>query len=267
MSNRDFTAVVVVYNEQRRLRDCLESLQFCKRILVFDLGSTDGSQLIAEELGAVVLQHERVPIVEFVLPTAVMLAPSEWIIRADPDEVFSPALSSQIDRVIDEIPNLGLIHLPHQYYFLGKPLFSTVWGGIMYSPKVFHKERVDISQHVHQAFSLRKSYVSTCIEGTLETPVNTIRHYWIDSYSQLIEKHRRYIRLEGQTRHARGEVFSWRRMVVETTHALLFSLIKKRGYNQGFVGAFLSIFWAWYTAKSLLSLRQYERALDYTNKP
>jgi glycosyltransferase involved in cell wall biosynthesis len=56
------TAIVVCFNEDRRLADCLKSISFCDEIIVCDLGSTDRSLAIAAELATKVTHAERVPV-------------------------------------------------------------------------------------------------------------------------------------------------------------------------------------------------------------
>ena len=46
------TAVVLTFNGQRLLRECLGSLDFCDEILVVDSGSTDETLAIAAEFKA-----------------------------------------------------------------------------------------------------------------------------------------------------------------------------------------------------------------------
>ena len=63
-SEIQFTGIVVTYNEDKYLNECLKYLSFCEQLIVMDLGSTDHSVEIAKTYGAIIVQHERVPIVE-----------------------------------------------------------------------------------------------------------------------------------------------------------------------------------------------------------
>ena len=75
------------------------------------------------------------------------------------------------------------------------------------------------------------------------------------------EKHWRYIKFEGEARYKKGERFSWQIWLRQTVRALKQSLIDAKGLQAGFTGVFLSVFYAWYVCMSLLSLRQYQRAI------
>ena len=146
------TAIVFTYNEERRLQDCLSSLAFCEQLLVIDLGSADGSVQIAGEYVAEVFQHAWVPFAEQALNYALSLARNKWILRLDPDEVFPAELVRDLIPIIVQSQSAAMVGLPHRYYFIGKPLRTTIWGGKRIIPRLFHKDRVEIFPYVHRHF-------------------------------------------------------------------------------------------------------------------
>lgn len=251
-----FTGIVVTYNEARRLRECLNSLSFCEQLLVIDLGSEDESVEIARECDAEVVLHEWVPIVEQVWPDAVSLARHSWIVRADPDEVFPASLIDSLKNIITQSESVGAIKIPHQYYFRGRPLTTTIWGNIKYIGKAFHRDRVKMESSVHRGIRCGEGYNIERVDGTGN---GVIQHHWADTFSQLFGKHWRYIKHEGKTRYDSGQRFSWSRMLVDVCRALKVNLINCKGLCGGFNGIFLSFFYSWYIFKSWLSLREYER--------
>ena len=58
MKKIPLTVVVLTYNEQKNIEDCLKSASFADEILVIDGGSKDETQSIAQKLGAKVIFHE-----------------------------------------------------------------------------------------------------------------------------------------------------------------------------------------------------------------
>jgi glycosyltransferase involved in cell wall biosynthesis len=253
-----FTAIVVTFNEDRRLEQCLESLNFCDQIIVVDLGSTDRCVEIARACGAELINHPQVPISELVLPDAVPLSRNPWIIRFDPDEVFSLSLVDEADDLIKARNQAGMISLPHQFFFLGRPLNTTFWGNIQYVPRIFHKDRVNLLPFVHRGITLLNGFTHETIAFNGK---NAIQHYWVDRLSQLFEKHQRYIKGEGKARYASGERFKWLGFLREVAKALYISLFRKKGILGGINGIFLSFFYAWYIGRSLFSLRKYQQEM------
>ncbi|MFH2102001.1 MAG: glycosyltransferase [Chloroflexota bacterium] len=249
------SAFVVVYNEERRLRECLNSLKNFDELLVVDLGSRDRSTEIARGLGITVIQHKWVPIVEMVLPTVMPGMRNDWIIRVDPDEVLPSGLVNELnDLEVGE--KIAIVAVPYQYYFLNKKLDTTVWGGIISGGRVINRNRMIINAEVHQSFYCKDGYepFNLPFNGN-----NAVQHYWIDSYSQLFSKHERYLGFEGQARYKRGATFSWEEMAKYSWWNFKTSFIVKSGWRGGWNGWFLSFFYALYEARAWLSLRRYEK--------
>ncbi|MBC7232568.1 MAG: hypothetical protein H5T68_04950 [Chloroflexi bacterium] len=235
---------------------CLHSLAFCDQILVADLGSEDNSAQIAQECGAEVLAFNKVAIVEHILPAILPFARNEWVVRLDPDEIFPLSLVYDLCTEILRSDLLAIISVPYQYYFRGKPLTSTIWGGTRYIPRVFHKERVILEPYVHSGIRCKEGYMSAKIE---KSGCNFVQHYWADSFAQLFEKHQRYIQEEGEARYQQGQRFTWRKLPGAVLYALKYNLIDCGGVQDGLIGIVLSMFYAWYVTMSLLSLRRYQK--------
>lgn len=256
VQNPQFTGVVVVCNEARRLRTCLDCLVFCEQLIVVDLRSTDESVAIAREYGAEIVRHERVATAQMLWPDIIPLARNDWIIRIDPDEVYPRQLINDLFEAIANHEKVAMLTVPYQYYWGDRPVETTRWGGTKYLGWIFRKDRVVLKPLVHTAPQCRPGYVQVRIERKAG---NVVQHYWVEGWSHLFEKHRRYISLEGEKRYSRGARFSWRAWPKGTLSALKRSLISDRGLSGGLLGIALSFFYAWYVSMSLLSLRRYQR--------
>lgn len=255
------SAIVVTFNEDKHLSDCLSSLKFCDEILVFDLGSTDKSIEIAKSLGAKVINHEKKPIVEEIRSDAIGYAKNDWIIFLDPDEIFPDIYDSLCSLIVDT-PDLGGIRIPLQYYFMGKKLTATVWGMPKHMLRVLHKERIVLNQKIHKSISVQQPYADAKINIHGD---NFIKHYWVDSYKKMIEKHYRYIVVEGEAKYRNGERFSWLKCIKESARGLKNNLINYRGWRGGWAGWFLSFFYAWYVWMCFISLRRFEVTNSFDN--
>jgi glycosyltransferase involved in cell wall biosynthesis len=251
------TAIVITCNESRHLRDCLESLGFCDELLVCDLGSTDDSVAIARRFGARSIARQRVPVAELLWPELFGLAKHDWVLQLDPDEIFAEELIEPLDRIVrNSVNNIAAVSFPKLYYFFGKPLSVSIWGGTRLFKQMYRRDRIDFTGHVHQGIKLRHSTTVIDLSRYAQFP---IRHYWVDSLAQMIEKHRRYIWKEGEDRYARGERFSHRRLASDCVASLKTNLFTTRAITGGWRGLFLTGFHAWYVAACHLSLRRNER--------
>jgi glycosyltransferase involved in cell wall biosynthesis len=252
----EISALVVTFNEERRLGDCLRSLMQVEDVIVADLGSTDRSVEIARGMGFRVVDHPWVPIGEMVLPGMMPLMQNDWVIRVDPDEVLPPQLLEDLMQLeVDE--KIGIVQVPYQYYFLGKKLDTTIWGGVRLIPRVINRTKVHVTSDVHRALNCKLGYESYMLSSRTE---NAVIHYWADSYQQLITKHERYIAMEGESRYNNGLRFSLRSFLLNPLRSFAGSFIKCSGWRGGWNGWFLSFFIAVYEARALLSLNRHEKA-------
>lgn len=94
----DVTAVILTKNEEKNLKDCLESLKgFAKRTVIVDCGSEDGTCSIAEEYGADVYFH---PFENYSKQFNWALdntdITTKWTYRLDADERLTPALKEEL---------------------------------------------------------------------------------------------------------------------------------------------------------------------------
>jgi len=83
------STLVVTYNDEKHLEECLDPLRRFAELVVVDLGSSDRSVEIAQRLGIKVIRKPWVPIGEMILPTMIPTMKHDWVLRVDPDEVFS----------------------------------------------------------------------------------------------------------------------------------------------------------------------------------
>lgn len=253
-----FTALVVTLNEADRLADCLESLRFCNELLVVDLGSSDASTAIARAAGAEVVPHARVAIPELLWEEMFARARNDWIVLADPDEVMPPDLAGHLLDTMAREPNAGLLYVPIRFYFRGRPVVNTFWGHVGVKRLVLHRGRTRPTGHVHGGVELRPGFSAQFVPGDDGW---CVRHYWVDTFGQLFEKHWRYVRLEGAARYGRGERFTWRLFAWTVRDTLRRNLFTYGGIRGGPRDWFLSVFHTAYVAMAMLSLRRHERSL------
>jgi glycosyltransferase involved in cell wall biosynthesis len=255
------SALVASHNEGFILEDCLKSIQFCDEIALVNLGSTDNTSEIAQKYASKVIDDKKVELVEELFPTHIPQLKNDWVLLIDPDERIDSDLVLSLQSFFKNIPaDCGRINVPIQYYYKGTALKGTVWGGENKTGRLLVKKSAcHISSNVHTAIVLKEGFTTYRIkrEGN-----NIDHHYWVQSYEQMLEKHKRYLRKEGKSKYERGERFSYLRFAKQTFNAFWESYFTCKGYKDGFLGIFLSGFYAWYIGSSWLSLRKYQKGLD-----
>ena len=100
---------MIAKNEERFLRNCLESVQGgIDEIVVVDTGSTDGTIAIAREFGAKVVTVPWTDDFAAARNASLAHATGNWALWLDADEELSPGSASELRRIIEETPqNIG----------------------------------------------------------------------------------------------------------------------------------------------------------------
>jgi glycosyltransferase involved in cell wall biosynthesis len=254
------TAIVSSHNEARLLERCLPTLAFCDELLVIDIASEDDTAAVAQAHGARVLPHAWVPIAEWARMHLVDEASHEWLLFMDPDEAMPRALASELAELVPSLPqDVGVVDCPWQFHFRGRPLRGTMWGGISRKRTLARRGGAELRSTVHSGTKPLPGYR---IEDVRYTGDNAIAHYWAPSWRSLIEKHRRYLRLEGRDRHARGLVTGPKDILRTPLPEFYESFVRRRGYRDGLTGLGLSLLWAAYaTGAKVGLLRELRRAV------
>ena len=95
MNMTKLSAVIITRDEEKNIKDCIDSVKFCDEVLVVDSGSTDNTVKIAEKLGAKVLRRD---FDDFASQKnfAIGQAAGEWALLVDADERVTDPLAAEI---------------------------------------------------------------------------------------------------------------------------------------------------------------------------
>jgi hypothetical protein len=260
MNKLPISALVASCNEGHLLEDCLKSLQFCDEIYFVNLESTDNSIEIATEYVTRIVSFKKVETIEEILPVFIQKLKHDWVLLIDPDERLDPELQKDIKFFFSIIPDdCGKINVPIRYYYKNKALKGTVWGGVRFGRLLMQKSKNEISSSVHIAINLKQGYRKYTIPYN---KINVDHHFWVSSFDQMLEKHKRYILKEGEAKYRKGERYNTYRLVKVTIESFYNSFFRHKGYLDGFTGLFLSFFYAWYNWESILSLKKFQKKIQ-----
>ncbi len=117
-------AIILTYNEQQHLPDCLASVAWAPQVVVFDSGSTDGTLDLARAAGARVLQR---PFDNYAGQRNAALAAvdAEWVLFVDADERVTPGLASEVQAALAR-PEAGW-WIPRHNYIFGRLTRHAGW--------------------------------------------------------------------------------------------------------------------------------------------
>lgn len=245
-----FTAIIVTYNEESHLDECLSALNFCQEKIVIDLGSSDKSVEIAKKNNCKVIFHERVEIVEQIREWAIQQANNQWIVFMDPDEIFPKESLLEIINMIEK-DKVGGVTFERTNFFLGRPIKHGRWFGKSGYPRVINKNSVILSGSVHDGLKRKREY-------KYKKSKSVIKHYWIDNLEQFYEKHNRYLKFEGESRYKRGLRFSSFKMFKSLSVNFVMWFFVNHGFLDTKNGWLLIKLAIWYEKQAWLSLKKYQ---------
>lgn len=113
----DLTVIILQKNEALHIRRCLKKLKplELQQVLVVDCFSIDGSDKVAQEMGATVVYHEWPgnQALQFNWALDNLKIETKWVLRVDADEYLSDELICEIrDFVADPPEDVSLVELP-----------------------------------------------------------------------------------------------------------------------------------------------------------
>jgi len=225
-------AAILTKNEERHIRECIQSVAWAEGVLVSDSYSVDGTVEIAGELGATVVQH---PFVNFAEQRNIALADAqdmgaEWVLFVDADERATPHLAAEITSVIQDETAVGW-WVPRYNYILG----HKMRGGGWYPDHQLRLLRVgrahyDPTREVHEIVIL---------DGEAGYLQEHLIHYNYDTLAQFRAKQNRYQEFEAKILRDQGVSLRPWTYLSMPLREFWRRYITLKGYRDGWVGLLL----------------------------
>lgn len=222
------SAVVIARNEEKMIRDCLESLKWLDETIVVDNGSTDKTVQIAKSFGCKVIS---LPFLKFEFAKwrneGLKAAQGDWILYVDADERVTPGLRDEIQSVL---PNakFNAYQIPRQNYYLGQKVrFGGSWPD--YVKRLFKKNNLRKWE--------RELHEDPVFEGEMAVFQNPLIHFTHRDLSSMVDKTKEWSKIEAQLLFEahHPSVVWWRILRIMLTE-FWYRAIKLQGWRDGTVG-------------------------------
>jgi glycosyltransferase involved in cell wall biosynthesis len=251
------SALVTSRNEGHLLGRCLDAIGFCDELIVISVECDDDTPEVAAAHTARVVPPPYVAIAEAARVTVAPQARHDLLLVVDPDEVVPPALAEEVAGLVPTLAeDVAAVDAPRQYFFRGRPLQGTVWGGPNKRRLLVRRSAVELTPTIWGGMRILPG------RRVLElpfTPETAIAHSWAAGYRELIRRHRRYLRLEAVDRSDAGEVTGWRTIALAPWRAFCTSYLTQHGFRDGLTGLALSVFWAAFRTSGEIALKRRAR--------
>ncbi len=225
------SVVILAKNEESRIRDCLQSVQWADERLVVDDESQDNTVALARSLGARVLER-KMDIEGRHRNWAYAQASHEWVLSLDADERVSPELAQEIqDLLANPAAAFETYAIPRRNYFKDRWIRYGGWYPSaqmkLFKKSVFRWEETTVHPRA----------ISDRPWGTL---TSDLIHFSYRDRDDFLVKLQRHTTLEAQKWVADGRRMSLAKALWRTVDRFVRSYILKQGYRDGRLGFFLA---------------------------
>ncbi|MDX9924988.1 MAG: glycosyltransferase family 2 protein [Ignavibacteriaceae bacterium] len=230
MNKNPISVLIIAGNEEKNIRDCLESVKWADEIVVIDSFSTDNTFNIALEYTPNVYQNRWNGFSEQ-RKYGNSKVRNEWVLALDADERVTPELKEEILALLSFSPKYDSYYIPRRNYFLGKHITTCKWYPD-YQLRLFKKSITKVTDRkVHEGYET---------EGERGKLKNDLIHFTHSSISETINKINHYSTLEAEEKY-RGKRVKKGDLVLHPLAAFLNQYISRKGYKDGVHGLMVSL--------------------------
>ena len=218
------SACIIVFNEERKIRRCLQSVAWCDETVVLDSFSTDRTLEICQEFTDRIHQHEWLGYVgqrNLVRQFAV----HPWVLFLDSDEEVSPALR---DEILAEFERSNGSYVGYEFprlvYFLGKWIRHGEW---------YPDVKLRLFKKAHGRTEGEEPHDHVTVNGPVKRLKNPIWHYTYDDIRDQIQQLDRFSTITAQQKYVRDAAFLWTDLLFRPGLRFLKGYFLKLGFLDG----------------------------------
>lgn len=246
--------ILITLNEADNLRRCLESTQgMANEIVVVDSGSTDGTESIAREFGAVWRHQDWLGYVGQ-KNLALSLAQNEWIFSLDADEELSPRLRDEVRQIKSAGAGLGLAgySVPRCVFYEGRWIRHGDW----YPDRLVRLFRRDLAR-----FAGGKVHERLELYGQTAELHGDLFHFSFRNQIDHIARAQKYARLWAESKHEAGRTSGPLAPWSHSAFRWLRSYVLRAGFLDGSQGwkiariAAREVFWKYSKLRELARIK------------
>jgi glycosyltransferase involved in cell wall biosynthesis len=244
MQNK-ISVIIITGNEEKNIKDCLESVRWADEVIVVDSESTDETVNIAKKFTNKVFIRKWGGYADQ-KAYAMGLTKNEWVLSLDADERVTPELSKEITGLDLSIEKANAFKIHRDNYFLGEKITSCGWEND-YQLRLFKKSETKLTDRlVHEGF---------IVEGSVSKLKNSIAHYSYQNLKDGLKKINEYSTLEAQEKYKRKNVNLFTILFVPVS-AFIQHFIFRKGFKNGIYGMMVSLMHA--TTKLQVQMKMWE---------
>ena len=246
------TTIVPARDEEHNIQDCLASLSWAdRRVLFLDSRTSDRTAELARKTGAEVILHPFENFAQF-HNAAMDRVEADWILFVDGDERATPELAQEVRSVTDESHEEVAWAVPRHNYIFGRLTLGAGWYPD-YQSRLLLRDRVRWERPVHEIV------VADGPTGHLKNP---LIHYNYDDLPDFVARQERYTDIDAGILFAEGVCPRLYTPYSQAIRHFWWRFVTLHGTRDGLHGLWLSLLMAYYEAVKYRKLARLWRAAN-----
>lgn len=227
------SSILITYNEESNIKDCLESIIWTDEIIIVDSKSTDKTVEIAAKYTDKIIITDDLPYYKK-KNLGIENATHDWILSIDADERVNETLKNEIIEVLNSTESkFNAYYINRKSFFIKKFIKHCGW----YPDYVLRLFRKSYNAH----FSEGLVHEKIITEGQIGKFNSELIHYTDRNFEHYIEKLNRYTSYSAEELAKKGKRIG----IIDIIFRPAFTFIKmyflKLGFMDGFTGFELCI--------------------------
>jgi glycosyltransferase involved in cell wall biosynthesis len=230
----NLSVIIITWNEEKNIRECLESVKWANEIVLVDQLSFDRTLEITREYTDKIYITENKGFCEPDRMFAISKTSFEWVLYLDADERISPQLRDEIISLLSgSAEKSDAYYIHRKTFFLGRWIKECGWD--IYLVRLFKKDKVLFTTRIHEGGKPLGSV------GYLK---GGILHYSYRDLNEYFEKFNRYTTIYAEQEYKKGVRINKSNFMmllfVKPIILFLYKFFLQNGFKEGRRGFFIS---------------------------
>ena len=232
MRAMEISAVIITYNEEKRLEPALKSLEgIAEEIIVVDRYSDDDTVKIAKKYTDRVFQRKWTNFADQ-KNFANSKARFRWVLSLDADERLSPKLRDEIKLWKEQKSECSGFSMPRQVFYLGRWIRHSGWYPDR-KIRLFCKDKARWEgEYVHE---------SLVIQGEVKKFKESLYHFTYRNIADHLRRINLFSDLGAQEFYAQNKKCRWYHLAFLPFFRFVRAYLLKAGFLDGFAGFVISV--------------------------
>lgn len=230
------SVTIITLNEEKNIRDALESVKWANEIVIVDSGSSDKTVDICKEYTEKIFYNPW-PGINAQKAFAKGLVTWEWLFNLDADERVSAELAAEMQRILKEGGNCDGYFIPRKVHYLGQWIEYSGWYPD-YKLRFFRTKK--------GMWNGIDPHDEVVVNGKLGYLNGDIYHFTYENIENHIVTMNRFTSVAAREYEKRNKKSGFLSLVIRPPLVFFKKYILKQGFRDGIPGFIIAVSSAYY---------------------